>query len=100
MVTDRLDSAPMRPPIIYLWQVPPEDFESWKALEDPGLLCKNYADHLRMLAQARADFEAKGYRVVRVHLSLAEMRFGLAQRRLPNIPAARKFVLKAAATTN
>ena len=89
----------MRPPTIYLWQFPPDDFERWQASEDPGTLSREYSEHLEMLAQAKADFEAKGYQVVRVCMSLKEMRLGLAQRRLPNIPAAQKFVLKAAAAT-
>jgi hypothetical protein len=70
---------------IALWLFPESDFASWCALVGTPEV-DHYAGYLTLLAAVQADQERMGNEVVRVHLTVAEMRSGLTARGWENTP--------------
>ncbi len=79
---------------IALWEFPAADFPDWLALVGESD-CRSYADYLAMLAAVQADQEGKGIEVVRVKMTVAQMRAGLAERGLNNTAANRATITAA-----
>jgi len=68
---------------VYLWELPPEDFEAYQAMPDTPRL-KSHGHYLAVLAAMQADLEGRGTRVVRVQMTLATMLAELARHNWPN----------------
>jgi hypothetical protein len=70
---------------ITLWEFPDADFADWLALVGKAEVA-SHADYMALLAAVQADLERQGREVVRVKMTVAEMRAGLAERGLENTP--------------
>jgi hypothetical protein len=77
---------------IALWLFPESDFASWCALVGTPEV-DDYAGYLTLLAAVQADQERMGNEVVRVSLTVAEMRSELAAHRRENTPDNRAAVV-------
>lgn len=56
-----------------LWIFPESDFIDWRILV-PESDCKTYQEYLTKIAGNQADFEQQGIEVVRIKMTVAEMR--------------------------
>ena len=81
----------MPDPTITLWLFPREDFDAWAELVGEPIVA-NYDEYLNMLVAMQADQERQGRTVVRVDLTVAEMKKQLAARGLENTPDGRAAV--------
>jgi hypothetical protein len=70
---------------IALWLFPESDFASWCALVGTPEV-DDYIGYLTLLAALQADQERMGNEVVRVHLTVAEIRSELAVRGWESTP--------------
>lgn len=70
---------------ITLWEFPAADFADWQALVGSPEVA-SHADYMALLAAVQADQERQGREVVRVKMTVAEMRAGLESRGLENTP--------------
>ena len=77
---------------IGLWEFPPSDFAAWSALVGSPKVT-SHDEYVTMLAAIQADLERMGTTVVRVRMSVAEMRSALAARGLENTPGNRTAIL-------
>jgi hypothetical protein len=77
---------------ICLWLFPEADFADWcELVESPQVA--NYRGYLTLLAAIQADQERAGYTVIRVAMTVAEMRAGLKEHGLDNTPGARASIV-------
>lgn len=77
---------------ICLWRFPEEDFAAWADLVGTPLV-EDYAGYLTLLAAIQADQERQGREVVRVSMTVAEMRAELESRGWENTPGQRAAVI-------
>jgi hypothetical protein len=77
---------------IGLWEFPPSDFAAWRALVG-DLKVTSHDEYVTMLTAVQANLERMGTTVVRVRMSVAEMKSALVARGLENTPGNRTAVL-------
>lgn len=79
-------------PTVHLWLFPEIDFQAWRELVGSPQV-NSYAEYLTLLAAIQADLERSGIKVVRVKLSVAQMRAEIETRNWPNTPDHRAAIL-------
>jgi len=73
-----------------LWDWPAADCADWLTLVGTAAAVQSHAEYQTLLAAVQADLEQQGLRVVvRVSMTVAEMRAALARHRQPNTPDGR-----------
>ena len=70
---------------ITLWEFTATDFDAWCELVGSPEVA-SHAEYMALLAAVQADLERQGHEVVRVKMTVAEMRARLADRGLENTP--------------
>ena len=80
---------------IKLWEFPAADFADWCALVGSPEVT-SHADYMTLLAAVQADNERQGHEVLRVKMTVAEMRAALAANGLENTPDNRAAIVASA----
>ena len=79
-------------PRIALWWFPPEDFAAWCELVGTPEV-HTYADYVTLLAAMEVDQERQGRTVVRVRMTVRQMRERLKEHGYENTPDKRAAII-------